>query len=269
MRTHEKRVVYYTDPLRDDFAGTSIRRKPVGEKFPYRRRDPLWNLLAFLLYHVIAYPIVWTYARVVFGLRIRNRRALRRLRRGAFLYANHTQMLDPFLLPVAGFPRKVNPIANPDAVSIPFLRQVVLMLGCLPIPTERAAIPQFVDAVRARVAHGGHVAIYPEAHIWPYYTGIRPFTSTSFHYPVDCGAPAVAVVTTYRRRGGLIGRFTDRPAITLHVSESMWPDETLPRRQAIRELRDRVYTFMYETAAREPQVEYIQYLQEEKALKDA
>lgn len=33
----------------------------------------------------------------------------------------------------------------------------------------------FLDAIRTRIEEGSFIMVYPEAHIWPYYTGIRDF----------------------------------------------------------------------------------------------
>ena len=42
--------------------------------------------------------------------------------------------------------------------------------------------------------------IYPEAHVWPYYTKIRPFISASFKYPTKLDAPSFSMTTTYQKR---------------------------------------------------------------------
>jgi len=89
--------------------------------------------------------------------------------------------------------------------------------------------------------------IYPEAHIWPYYNGIRPFPDTAFAYPVREQVPAVGVVVVYRQRKLL--RFLP-PCITVVVGEPVYPDASLPPRSARRALHQKVYTFMCDTVAR-------------------
>ncbi|MBR0162265.1 MAG: hypothetical protein IJQ02_13405, partial [Oscillospiraceae bacterium] len=102
------------------------------------------------------------------------------------------------------------------------------------------------------------VAMFPEAHIWPYYTGIRPFPDTSFRYPVKENAPAVAMVVTYRKRKGLF-RFLKRPAITVSFSEIMMPDRSLTPRKAQRALRNRALAFMEAVTGSKDQICYIRY----------
>ncbi|MDD4125269.1 MAG: hypothetical protein PHW77_06070, partial [Eubacteriales bacterium] len=98
--------------------------------------------------------------------------------------------------------------------------------------------------------------IYPEAHIWPLYNRIRPFTEESFSYPIRLGVPAVAVTVVYRRRK-LFKKLP--PLVTVFVSDPIYPPEGSPG-AARKELRDKVYDFMCETVKREKSCEYIKYL---------
>ena len=85
-----KRIVYYTDPIHDDFAANQIKTKKVGEDFPFANINKLWNLFAFLLYYIVAIPIVWMISKVYLGLKFENRDVLKRVRgNGFFLYGNH------------------------------------------------------------------------------------------------------------------------------------------------------------------------------------
>jgi 1-acyl-sn-glycerol-3-phosphate acyltransferase len=254
-----ERVIYYSDVLNDDFADTDIRTKRVGADFPYRHAPAPWRIAAFLLYYAVAAPIVFLISKLYLGLKFENRRVLRELRgSGFYLYGNHTRNLDAFVPSMAAFPKRAYIVSSPDAVSIPLLRNTVQMLGAIPVPTETAGMRPFTEAVYAARAAGGCVAVYPEAHVWPLYTGIRPFPDTSFRYPVRDGAPVVAMVTTYRRRTGLF-RFCSRPGMTVTFSRPMTADPSLSLREAQRDLRDRVRDFMLEVSSGRENVEYIRY----------
>lgn len=76
------------------------------------------------------------------------------------------------------------------------------------------------------------ICIYPEAHIWPYYTGIRPFTEASFRYPVRYDTPVYAFTNVYKKRKHL---FT--PKITTYVDGPFYPDKTLPVAAARKKLQ--------------------------------
>lgn len=253
------RVIYYSDPLEDDFSPLPIRTQEVAQGFPYLRSGLLWNLAAALLYYCIALPIVFLISKCYLGLQFENRQVLRQLSdTGFFLYGNHTRMLDAFLPAMAAFPKKGYVVANPDAVSLPFLKNVVLMLGVIPIPTRFSGMREFLSTIQRRCQEGNCIAIFPEAHIWPFYTGIRPFPDTAFRYPVQQQAPVVAMVTTYRRRRGLL-RWMKKPAMTVTFSQPMYPRTDLSPTQARAELRSRVYDFMVETSSSRENVSYIRY----------
>lgn len=253
------KTIYYSDPLTDDFASLNIHTKAVGADFPYVHKQPLWRLTETLLYDLIAVPIVFVISKVYLGLRFENRKILRQLKdTGYFLYGNHTRSLDAFLPALSAFPKKAYVVANPDAVSLPLLQRLVLMLGVIPIPNQFSGMRPFMKTVSQRSREGHCIAIFPEAHIWPFCTQIRPFPDTSFRYPVRENLPAVAMVTTYRRRRGLF-RFCRRPAMTVTFSAPMYPREDLTPKQSQEELRNRVHAFMTEITSTHENVTYIHY----------
>ena len=106
------------------------------------------------------------------------------------------------------------------------------------------------------------MCIYPEAHIWPYYTHIRPFRAGSFAYPAECGVPVVPYVVTYRER-----RVFKKlpPCITVQVGKPIAPDPAARSNSAERHrLRNAAYAFMHETAEQANQPEYIRYVPAEQ-----
>lgn len=265
-----KRVIRWSDPLNDDFADNDITQSEVGEDFTFIHKSPLWRLAEFFVYYAVALPAVWLICKVGFGLRVKNRKAIRKAgKAGFFLYGNHTSFSDAYIAPIVSFPKKAFIIANPDAVSIPGIRGLVQMLGCIPIPTERRAMPRFTEAVYERIREGSCVMIYPEAHIWPYYTKIRPFTASSFHYQAKLGVPAVPMTMTYRNRKlfGLIK--LNRPGMTLHIGEPVFPDPELTERERRQKLRDEVYEQMKTVSDSTRQYEHIIYIEREREENEA
>lgn len=265
-RRQDKRIVYYTDELNDDFAGTDIKTCDIGDDFKFINKNPLWRAAAAVVYYLIAFPIVWLISHIGYGLRIKNRHAVRKVRGGYFLYANHTQMLtDAFAPSIISFPKRAHVVANPDAVSIKGIRQLVMMLGVIPLPASLKMMRPFRDAVEARYGQNRTVTIYPEAHIWPYYTGIRPFGAASFAYPVRLDAPCIAYVTTYRRRKIFKNA---RPLVTITLSDPFYPDPTLSEREAKQKIRDEIYDFMCAVARSEDNYSYITYIRKEDSTLD-
>ena len=161
----------------------------------------IWKFFAFIAYYVIAIPLVFFYCYVICGFRVKNRKAIRKIRKaGFFLYANHSHFTDAFLAPIVAFPKRAYVIVGPDTVSIKGLRNFVQMVGAIPIPQGLRGMASFLDAIRLRTEENCCISVFPEAHLWNYCTFLRPLKSGSFRYPIHLGVPSVAVAVTYQRR---------------------------------------------------------------------
>lgn len=266
----EKKTVYYSDELGDDFAGTNIKCESVDESFKFIRRGIIFRICAFLFYYAVALPLVWFYERIILRVRFVNRRAVRKYRKTPyFLYGNHTGWYDAFTPCLISAPRKNSTVVSADAVSIKGLRCIVQMLGAIPVPTTYRAMRKFSEAVD-HYHKRYNITVYPEAHIWPYYTGVRRFSDTSFSYAVKHGCPVFAFFTAYTEPKGFLACFR-RANATVYVSDPILPDTSLPPHEARRDLRDRVYAFMLEKSALSTYsvIEYVKTEENEKKTCDA
>ncbi len=235
------KTFYYTDPLRDDFAGTHIKTKRLPENFCYLPKSKVRRAVAWILHHIVATPVCYLFLKISCGQKIFGREKLRPYRKsGYFLYGNHTRTAgDAFTPSMAAFPKKPYIIVDPDALSIPLLRRIVQDLGAMPVPDSWELHKQFRAAIQTRAARGDVIAVYPEAHIWPLCTEIRPFPPLSFAYPVDTGKPAFSFTTTYRKR-----KFFGGVKATVYIDGPFFPDGSVPKQERKKELRDRVYDAM-------------------------
>lgn len=257
-----KKTICYDDPAKDDFAKNGLDKTHIPADFPFAETDVFHRISEFLLYRVVATPIVFLISKLGFGLRVKNRRALRGLGgTGFYLYGNHTQgMMDAYIPTLAVFPRHAHIVVGSQAVSNPALRFLVCRLGGIPTPSTICGMRSFANALSLRIKEKRVVTVYPEAHIWPWYTGIRPFPDTSFTYPVKDGVPAVAFVTTYRRRR----IFSNLPpCLTVTLSEPFYPDASLEAPEARKKLCGNVYDFMCREAARCDNYAYYSYIKKE------
>ena len=244
------------DPASDDFGvpGQHIRPQVVDEHYCYHH-NWWWRLLSAFIYYIVA-PLPVHIMGWAHGLRFRNRAALRKAG-GCYLYCNHTHWLDAVIPYLVSFPRRAYVVAGPTAFSIPVLRQLVALLGGVPLNTTPAGKMAFREAIGQAVKRGDRVAIYPEAHEWPYYNGIRPFPPYAFTYPVHDEAPVVAGVVTYRRR-----RFFSKraPHLTLTLSEPITPADWQGAADPKTALRDTVHDFMCDTARQQASYAWVEYL---------
>lgn len=251
----EKKVIYYTDELNEEFSEAQITPRVIDKSFPYFH-NRLWDFCSLLIQNVFSMPIKVFYQKMKFHLKYVGKEKLRECRKqGYFIYGNHTQpFADTFIPSVANYPQRNFFIVNPENVSMPGMHVLVEMLGAIPIPSDLGGMKNFIKAVEGKIRQGYSVTIYPEAHIWPYYTKIRPFRAVSFQYPVKLDCPVFSLTNTYHERKGRPGRVD----IVTYIDGPFYPDKGLRAKERQQELRDRVWQCMVERS-RESDYEHIVY----------
>ena len=128
------------------------------------------------------------------------------------------------------------------------------MLGAIPFPGNIKATKNFKDIIENYILKKHSITIYPEAHIWPYYTKIRAFKDVSFKYPVELNTPIFTITNTYQ----LIKK--DKIKITSYIEGPFYPNMNLSKKDAQKELRDIAYNTMCE-CSKNSNYEHIKYIE--------
>ena len=252
----DKKVIYYKDELNDEFSTAKIIPRNIDKNYKYMHKNIFWNILSFLLQNVLSVPIKYLYVKLKFKIKYIGKEKLKPYRKqGYFVYANHTQVFaDTFIPSNCMYPKRNYIIVNPENVSMKFLGNTVQMLGAIPIPTNANGMKNFLNAVKTRVNKGNAITIYPEAHIWPYYSKIRPFKSVSFRYPIEYNKPTFCVTNTYKA----YGKNNDKVRIVTYIDGPFFPSEGMNIKQQKEELRNKVYNCMVDRS-KNSDIEYIEY----------
>ncbi len=256
MKKKQEKYIYYDDELNDEFSTAQITPKAIDGDYRYVNDSLLGRAGHFFWYNVVAKPIAKIYLKMKFSHTIIGRDKIDKQKMsGFFLFGNHTQAIADALIPtMICRPCDVYVIVHPNNVSMPVLGRITPSLGALPLPDNMDATRNFIKAVEMRLSQGYGICIYPEAHIWPYYTGIRPFTDKSFYYPVKYKTPVYCFTNTYQ---------TEKPGgkvkIVTYVDGPFYPEEGLPRQKQQTDLRDKVYKQMTERA-KNSNVDIIRYV---------
>ena len=252
------RKIYYTDELNDDFNELDgvKKRPPLKPHYHYVHHNPFRRLLDGFLYYGFAKPILAVFC-FFHGIRYKNKKNLKVLKkRGAFIYSNHVALSDVFKFQSLVFNRKVNIIGYSDTSAIPVAGLLVKAFGYLPISMEASNLRGLREGCEFLVKERNqHVLIYPEAHIWPYYTKIRPFKSVSFIYPAESMCPVVPAVTVFRKVF-----YSKKPRQTIIFGHPIFPQEELTVNENRDYLRDKCYEEMVRIAQSVDQYEYIEYI---------
>ncbi len=251
-----QKIIYYEDEHNDEFSSAVITPKKIDGDYKYIRN----KALSRFLYNVIARPLAFLFTKLRYRQRSVGKEKLKEYKKtGYFVYGNHTQAGgDPIIPNVFLFPKNVYFIVHPNNVSMPVFGVFMPYLGALPLPDDMKAYRNFAAAVSQRISEKAAVVIYPEAHIWPYYTKIRDFPDTSFSYPCKENAPVFCFTNTYKKQKPF-----KTPRIVTYIDGPFFADGSLPLKQRVKALRDEVYKTMCERA-RLSDCEYIKYIKKEK-----
>ena len=255
----KRKIIYYSDES-EEFSLARISPREIGDDYVYCHNSHFKRFTHFFWYRIVAMPLAWLYLKLIFGHKVIGRKKLREYRGQAhFLYGNHTQDIADALIPHM-LDRRIDKytVVHPNNVSMPVLGRITPSLGALPLPSSRKAYRNFFLAIERRVSEGAGIVVYPEAHIWPYYTGIRNFPDASFSYPVRHETPVFCFTNVYKKR-----RLRRRPRIETYIDGPFFHNPYLSVGEARARLRDDVYERMKERAALSD-VEAIKYVKKEE-----
>lgn len=250
-----RKTYIYGDPLNDDFAGNNIKTRPLNKNYRYERNGAHWRIMRTVLYGLIAKPIVFAVLKTVWHQKYINKDVLKSVSGGCYVYANHTGgVLDAFCPNSAG-KKYNNIIVGPDAMSLRGLNSVLYLLGAIPMGSTIHQMASMKRCVLERVRRGECVTIYPERHIWPYYTGIRPFTDDSFMFPAADRRPVFTFTNCYVKR-----RFSRFPRVETYIDGPFFAPEGASPRASRQYLRNECYNAMQKRAKEHSVYEYAEYI---------
>ncbi|MCD8367395.1 MAG: 1-acyl-sn-glycerol-3-phosphate acyltransferase [Clostridiales bacterium] len=249
-----RKRIYYYKTFQDDFVESADQAFALPEHYAWIRDGRGARLLGALLY-AAGYLFAAVYGKLCLHLKIVRSVDWKAYRdSGAVVYGNHTQPLgDVFVPALVCAPKRCYTIASPANLGIPVIGPLLPWMGALPIPGSLSKLPQFLRAVQQRLRERCCVVVYPEGHVWPYCTQIRPYPETSFDYAVKNRVPAFCMTTTYQAR-----RFSDKPRLTVYLDGPFYPDEGLPRQEQKQQLRDQVFACM-EQRSQNSTYQYVEY----------
>lgn len=256
QKVESRKVIYYKDELNDEFSTAQIKPIKIDENYKYKH-NIIWDLCSYFIQNVISMPIKVLYSKIKFRIQYVGKEKLKPYKKqGYFIYANHTQaFVDTFIPSVANYPKRNFLIVNPANVSIKFAKTIIEMLGAIPTPDTKTAMKSFLEVIKEKINKKYSITIYPEAHIWPYYTKIRPFKDVSFKYPVELQVPTFSITNTYQA----YGKNKDKIKIVTYIDGPFFPDDNLNKKEKQKNLRNKVYNCMVKRSENS-NIEHIKYI---------
>ena len=173
------------------------------------------------------------------------------------IYGNHTNPFHDAFSPALVADRRIFTIISPVNLKLPGIGKFLPMIGGIPLGTNPEEKKAMNEAVDKRLKQKNCLVIYPEAHVWPYYTKIRKFPAgdKSFKYPVRNDLPIFTMTTTYHK-SKVKGQ--ERPDMTVYVDGPFYPDAKLSEDENRAKLAKEAYDSMVKWSKKNS-YEYFEY----------
>jgi len=238
----KKKTFYYSDEC-DEVLNIKRKTIAIDENYVYIKKNIFWKIGQFFVYQIIIRPFAYFYLKIKFHHKVVNKKILKKYKNtGYFMYGNHTLLAgDAFIPNIVNFPKNTKVIVHPDNISISATRWLIEMCGAIPIPSTLSASRNFINAIDYSLKKNNAIQVYPESHIWPYYTSIRTFPTTSFKYPIKFNTPLFVSTNTFKKR-----KFSKTPKVITYIDGPIFPDKNLNPKEQEEDLCNRVYLVMKE-----------------------
>lgn len=257
-----ERVFYYEsesdDPIKTDEQekGQEVR---LPEGYQFIPRNPFVKLYSAILFRAFRLFGRW-YEKRYWQAKFYGREKLREVRgSGYVMYANHTNAFHDVFGPAIAADRRIFTIISPVNLKVPGIGKFLPYIGALPLGKTTDEKKAFHEAADARLRQGNCLVIYPEAHLWPYYTGVRKFPAgdKSFTYAARNKLPIFTMTTTYHKRKDK--KHGDLPRMDVYVDGPFWPDESKSEAENRAMLAKKAYDSMLKYSKKST-YEYFKYI---------
>ena len=239
------------DPFVHKLIYENIYNEVFDENYPYLDESFKWKVgHVWALFR--AYFICFWVNPLIFGLRIKGRENLKKykkeLKDGAITVCNHAYRWDFLAVWQASkrfrlwYPAWADNFQTKD-------RDNMRHTCGIPVPKSMSAMKKFNQAFDTLHERKAWFHVFPEECRWNNYKPLRPFRKGAFIFSYKYQMPIVPMVITYRKRTGLYKFFKkDEPLYNITIGEPIFPDMSLPRKESVDEMRDRVHAKMVELA---------------------
>lgn len=217
----------------------------IDEDFDFVNDNFIFNTFSNLLY-LIAYPLLIVINKFFFGFKIEGKENLENIDCGKVTVSNHVHPMDCTMVGLANAPNKTFYTSLENNFKIPIVRRIIKLLNTVPIPNDIKYTKNFMNSIDKLLQDNKTVHFYPEGSLWPYYTKIRHFKNGAFDFAVRNNVPVVPMVFKFNKSKKISSIIKTRTTITLVVKEPIYPNKLLSKKEAILDLKERVYNTMCE-----------------------
>lgn len=200
----------------------------VNEKYKYVPTNIFFKIISWIIYYIIAVPILSIILKIVYDFKIEGKENLENLQGGAITVSNHALVLDCAMvgLAVCG-KKKIFYTTQSESFQIPFVRKLIKLLRAIPIPKGVKNKERMVKEISNLLKDNKFVHFYPEAILYPYCNKIRHFKNGAFDLAIKNDVPVVPIVIKFRQPKGIRKILKRKKDVTLKILEPIYFENIL------------------------------------------
>lgn len=215
----------------------------ITDDFDYVNDNFLFNIFSNLLY-IVAYPLLIIINKFFFGFKIEGKENLEDVDTGKVTVSNHVHPMDCTMVGLANAPQKTFFTSLETNFKIPVVRKIIKLLNAIPIPQNIQYTRDFMNSIDELLKDNKTIHFYPEGSLWPYHDKIRHFKNGAFDFAVRNNVPVVPMVFKFNKSKKINNLIKTRTTITLVIQKPIYPNKLLAKKDAIIDLKERVYNSM-------------------------
>lgn len=223
-----------------------VRNIDLNGQYPFYRSSKwfrFWQNMLNLLVWIVAIPIV----SLRYGLIVKGKKNLRgenriKIKNGFITTCNHVFDWDYLCVRTTMFPRRSYFLAWINN-HYSKLGKLMRVCGSIPVPYSYEGLKKFDKDIKNLFVDKKWLHVYPEASMWYYQEGIRPYKNGTFTIAYDNNVPVAPLAISYRPAKGIFKLWKKHgyPCITISIGEPQWANMSLERKDSIAELNQRVH----------------------------
>lgn len=243
--------IYYYDDFDSDVVKSKNQEYFLKTNYKWINKNIFYVIWSYVIYWIFLL-ISFFYIKLFLHVSIKNRKVLKG-KCNYYLYINHTQEVgDAFIPPFITRYKRPFYVVNKANLGIPVLGKLLPLLGAIVIPDGIHDMLKFREALKF-YGDKHPIIIYPEAHVWPYYTKIRPFKNSAFQLAIEEKKEVYSATTTYKK-----SKIFKKPKIVVYVDGPFNVDNFLTKKEKSNALAKIVRDKMIERS-KMSNVEYVIY----------
>lgn len=203
-----------------------------------------------LLYKIVL-GILYVYCKAFMGLKVVGRENFKQVsknEKGLISVSNHMHVMDTPLTAISLRPYFMQFTSIESNFAIPVAGNILSFFGTIPMPSDATKMRYVFAFISKALSEGKRIHFFPEGVLLPYNTNVRTFNKGAFMLAEKADCPIVPVVFTQRKAKGVFKYLKKyRCSFTAHILPAQYVNRDLPKRDAVKELTDRVKNMMAET----------------------